>query len=65
MLFIAGQGLTGIAFSIVVLRWLSQRSPISEVTTPSTFNDLGNLLLAFVMIWTYMNLSQYLIIWAC
>jgi hypothetical protein len=64
MLFIAGQGLTGIAFSIVVLRWLSQRSPIDEVTTPSTFNDLGNLLLAFVMIWTYMNLSQYLIIWA-
>jgi hypothetical protein len=64
MLFLAVQGLTGIAFSIVVLRWLAARPPTAEVTSPSTFNDLGNLLLAFVMIWTYMNLSQYLIIWA-
>lgn len=64
MLFIAGQGLTGVAFSVIILRWLSQRTQIGEVTTPSTFNDLGNLLLAFVMIWTYMNLSQYLIIWS-
>jgi hypothetical protein len=64
MLFIAGQGLTGVAFSVIILRWLSQRTQIGEVTTPATFNDLGNLMLAFVMIWTYMNLSQYLIIWS-
>ena len=64
MLFLAGQGLTGVAFAIIVLRWLAARPPTAEVTTPQTFNDLGNLLLAFVMIWTYMNLSQYLIIWA-
>ena len=64
MMFLAAYGLTGIAFAIVVLRVLAERSPTAEVTTPSTFNDLGNLLLAFVMLWTYMNLSQYLIIWA-
>jgi hypothetical protein len=27
------------------------------------FNDLGSLLLAFVMLWAYMSFSQYLIIW--
>jgi hypothetical protein len=64
MLFLAAYGLTGIAFAIVVLRLLAERPPTAEVTTPATFNDLGNLLLAFVMIWTYMNLSQFLIIWA-
>jgi len=64
MLFIAGQGLTGIAFSIIILRLLSSRPETAEVTTPQAINDLGNLLLAFVMIWTYMNFSQYLIIWA-
>jgi hypothetical protein len=64
MLFLAAYGLTGIAFAIIILRLLAQRPPTSEVTTDATFNDLGNLLLAFVMLWTYMNLSQYLIIWA-
>jgi hypothetical protein len=64
MLFLAAQGLTGISFSIIVLRLLAERPPTSEATPPQTFNDLGNLLLAFVMIWTYMNLSQFLIIWS-
>jgi hypothetical protein len=64
MLFIAGQGLTAIAFSIVILRVLARRPEIAAVTPQQTVNDLGNLLLAFVMLWTYMNLSQYLIIWA-
>ena len=31
---------------------------------PDTFNDLGNLLLAFTMLWAYMSFSQYLIIWS-
>jgi len=34
------------------------------VTSTQTFNDLGNLLLAFVTLWAYMNLSQFLIIWS-
>jgi hypothetical protein len=29
-----------------------------------TSHDIGNLLLAFVMLWAYMDLSQYLIIWS-
>jgi hypothetical protein len=28
------------------------------------FGDLGNLLLAFVMVWTYFSLSQFIIIWS-
>ncbi|MEX0610979.1 MAG: hypothetical protein WD229_02560, partial [Pirellulales bacterium] len=27
-------------------------------------NDLGNLLLAFIMVWTYFSFSQFLIIWS-
>ncbi|HEU5097399.1 MAG TPA: hypothetical protein VFU22_00025, partial [Roseiflexaceae bacterium] len=64
IMFLIGDGLTGIAFAIIVLRLLSQRSPTAEVTTTQTFNDLGNLLLAFVTLWAYMNLSQFLIIWS-
>jgi hypothetical protein len=31
---------------------------------PQVRADLGNLLLAFVMLWTYFSLSQFLIIWS-
>ena len=37
---------------------------MSEIATPERLNDLGNLLLAFVMLWAYMSFSQYLIIWS-
>ena len=37
---------------------------MSEVATPARLHDLGNLLLAFVMLWAYMSFSQFLIIWA-
>jgi len=31
---------------------------------PTDFGDLGNLLMAFTMLWAYLNFSQFLIIWA-
>jgi hypothetical protein len=31
---------------------------------PDVFGDLGNLLLAFIMVWTYFSLSQFIIIWS-
>ena len=32
--------------------------------TPRHFHDLGKLLLAFTMLWAYLNFSQFLIIWS-
>src|SRR4029078_218576 len=64
VLFVAGQALAGMAFAIVVGGLLSSRAPVAEVLTVERFNDLGNLLLAFVMFWAYITLSQYLIIWS-
>lgn len=49
---------------IVVARLLSDFEPMASVVTPAQFNDLGNLLLAFVMLWAYLSFSQFLIIWA-
>ena len=31
---------------------------------PERLNDLGNLLLAFVMLWAYMSFCQFLIVWS-
>ena len=64
VLFIAGQGLSAFAFIIAVTVLLARRKPLSDVISPSHYHDLGKLLLAFVMFWSYVSFSQYLIIWA-
>jgi hypothetical protein len=64
MIFMVVQALAAMAFVIVVARLLADREPFSRVVSPSQFNDLGNLLLAFVMLWAYLSFSQLLIIWS-
>ena len=64
VLIIGGQGLSGIAFLILVITWLSQRPPLDDIIVADHFHDAGNLTLAFVMLWAYFAFSQYLIIWA-
>ena len=64
VLTIGGQGLTAIAFLIIVVVWLSRRPPLRAIVLPSHLHDLGNLMLAFTMLWAYFAFSQYLIIWS-
>src|SRR5438876_11049632 len=64
VLIMGGQGLTALAFLIIALVWLSRRPPLDRIVVPSHFHDLGNLTLAFVMLWAYFSFAQYLIIWA-
>jgi hypothetical protein len=64
VLILGGQGLSSLAFLIIVLVWLSRRPPLDRIVVPAHFHDLGNLLLAFVMLWAYFSFSQYLIIWS-
>jgi len=56
--------LTAMSFVVFVLRKLSRQEPIAQSVSPSQFNDLGNLMLTFVMLWAYLSFSQFLIIWA-
>ncbi len=35
-----------------------------EFHAPIVSGDLGNLLLAFIMVWTYFSISQFIIIWS-
>jgi hypothetical protein len=64
LLFIAGQGLTAMAFLITLMVLLSYREPMRSVLTPRHLHDLGKFLLALVMVWAYFSFSQFLIIWA-
>jgi hypothetical protein len=64
VLVMGGQGLGAMAFLLAVIVWLSRRPPLRDVVVPAHLHDLGNLMLAFVMLWAYFSFSQYLIIWS-
>jgi hypothetical protein len=64
LLTVAGYGLTGLAFTIIVLAAIDKDHPEGTLLTPRHFHDFGKLLLAFVMLWAYLSFSQFLIIWA-
>jgi len=64
LLFIAGEGLSALAFLICLLVILSERPPMAGVLTHRHLHDIGKLMLAFVMVWAYFSFSQFLIIWS-
>ncbi len=64
VMIIAGQVLTAMAFTIVVLAWLAPRTALGRVLTQQHFNDLGNFLLGTTLFWMYIAFSQFLIIWS-
>ena len=46
----------------VMLIWLAVREPeVAAAMNQGTWGDLGNLLLAFAMLWAYMSFSQLLL----
>jgi hypothetical protein len=59
-----GYLLTAFAFVVLVTAVLSSRPPLTGVVQATTLNDLGNLLLAFNMLWAYVAFSQFLLIWS-
>src|SRR5258707_15255781 len=64
LIFVASWTMSALAFTILASAWLSQREPMNAVLRPSHFQDLGNLTLTLVMLWTCFAFSQYLIIWS-
>jgi hypothetical protein len=64
VIIMGGQGLSALAFLIMAIVWLSRRPPLDRIVTPGHLHDLGNLTLAFVMLWAYFSFSQFLIIWS-
>ena len=64
LLFTAGYGLSAFALTIAVLSTIGPVGALAGRLTPRHFHDLGKLLLAFTMLWAYMNFSQFLIIWS-
>lgn len=63
MIFMIGEALSTIAFTIMILSALADYPPLDEIVRPDRLHDLGKLMLAFTMVWAYFSFSQWLIIW--
>jgi hypothetical protein len=64
MIFMVSFGLAALALAIVVTRFVESEEPLVQVISADRWHDLGNLLLALVMFWAYLNFCQFLLIWA-
>ena len=64
LMFTAGFGLSAFAFTILVLAIVGPEGALAGRLKPRHFHDLGKLLLAFTMLWAYLNFSQFLIVWS-
>jgi len=63
-IFVGAWSVSALAFVIAVMAMLSKHEPMNTVVGQLHFHDLGKLLLALVMLWSYFAFSQFLIIWS-
>jgi len=64
MLFMIGQVLSALAFVILLIAMIGHEKPLVDVISRESVHDLGKLLLAFVMLWAYVGVSQLIIVWS-
>lgn len=64
MIFMVGQALSALALVVALLALLGGQAPLRGVVRKETLHDLGKLLFAFVMLWAYVNISQFIIVWS-
>jgi hypothetical protein len=64
VLFMVSQALSALSLMVLVVALLGEEPPLQRVVRAEQVHDLGKLLLAFVMLWAYLNLSQFLIVWS-
>lgn len=58
-----GQILSAYAFTLIVFAGLAPRPPLAQLVSRKVLNDLGNLLLTFLVLWAYMVFFQYMLSW--
>lgn len=64
VLYVVGAGLLTMAFTLIMIRLLADRTPLRDVLDWQVLNDLGNLMFAFTLLWAYVNFDQFVIMWS-
>ena len=61
--YFAGAYMAFFAFLTLLTRWLLKVGYLQGAVTTEHFHDIGKLMFAFMVFWTYTNFSQYMLIW--
>ncbi len=64
LIILSGQVLAAFAFVTILLRLFEHQEPIAGTVNRLIYHQLGNLLLTFVMFWTYVAFGQLLVIYS-
>jgi hypothetical protein len=62
--YMVNAGLSVLAFLILVLTMVRDTPLYQEHVNIKPIHDIGKLMLAFTVLWTYMSYGQYVIIWS-
>ncbi len=61
--YFAGCNVGFYSFLIIVLVWLQGRGVLTQSVTTEHYHDVGKLMFAFTVFWTYIAFSQFMLIW--
>ncbi len=61
--FFSGAVMASLAFAILLCMWLTKKGYYKGAITKEHYHDVGKLMWAFMLFWTYTNFSQYMLIW--
>lgn len=61
--YFAGAMMSFLALLGLLCMWLRGKGYLGSVVTVEHYHDIGKLLFAFMVFWTYVNFSQYFLIW--
>lgn len=64
VIFGVGQLLSAFSFAILVILLHADEAPLKDKLATGHLRDFGNLLMAFVMFWAYVSVSQLILIWS-
>lgn len=62
--YIVNCGLSVLAFTVIALTQVRQTPIFKEYVPIKPIHDIGKLMFAFTVLWTYMSFGQYVIIWS-
>jgi hypothetical protein len=60
---ITSQALSAMCFLILMVGLFSREQPFNGVVRPDYLNDLGTVLIMFVVFWAYLSFAQFLVTW--
>jgi hypothetical protein len=64
LIVVGGQVLAAFGLVVAATIAVARRERLAAAVDPGLWQDLGNLLLAFIMLWAYFSFAQYLIVWS-